>query len=416
MRIAVHDFAGHPFQVQLSRELASRGHSVMHLYLQELPGPKGPLERAPGDPPAFLPAPVCLGAPFEKYSMRKRHFAHRRYARALISLAQSYRPDVILSANTPIDVQYALVQESRRRGIGFVHWMQDLYCLAVRSVLTRKLGAAGVLLAWHYDRLERRVCEDSDAVVAVTPDFLAAIGAMGFRPARSYVVENWAPLDSLPPAPKRNPWSVRHRLSDKLVFLYSGTLGLKHKPESLYRLAEALDDVAGAAVVVVSEGLGRTWLERETGRRPLKNLILMDFQPYACLPEVLGAADVLLAVIEQQAGDFAVPSKVLSYYCAGRPVLLAAPSSNLAARTLIRAHAGIHVSPDDVDGFVAAALRLASDRALRQRCGENARRYALSAFDIHAIGGRFESILQEAAEAAAQRHPSPAALPQVSPV
>jgi len=30
MRLLIHDYAGHPFQVQLSRELARRGHSVTH--------------------------------------------------------------------------------------------------------------------------------------------------------------------------------------------------------------------------------------------------------------------------------------------------------------------------------------------------------------------------------------------------
>jgi len=413
MRIAVHDFAGHPFQVQLSRQLALHGHSVMHLYLQELPGPKGPLEPSPRDPPSFLPMPVCLGAPFEKYSMLKRHFAHRRYARELAALTEFYRPDVVLSANAPIDVQHALLRECRRHGIAFVHWMQDLYCVALRSLLTRKLGSAGAPLAWHYDRLERRVCEDSDAVVFITPDFYTAISAMGFHPARSYTIENWAPLDDVVPVSKRNPWSVQHGLADKLVFLYSGTLGLKHKPELLYHLAAALEDRDDAVVVVVSEGLGRTWLEREVERHPLKNLVLMDFQPYASMPDVLGAADVLLAVIEEQAGVFAVPSKVLSYFCAGKPVLLAAPSANLAAKTLIRAEAGIRVSPDDVDGFAAAARRLAADPAWRREFGQNARQYALTAFDIQAVCRRFECVLREAVAA---RQPAAAGLPQASPL
>ncbi len=30
MRILVHDYSGHPFQAQLSRELARRGHDVVH--------------------------------------------------------------------------------------------------------------------------------------------------------------------------------------------------------------------------------------------------------------------------------------------------------------------------------------------------------------------------------------------------
>jgi len=401
MHILIHDFAGHPFQVQLSRELAGRGHSVSHLYLEDLPGPKGPLERAPRDPLSFEPVPISLGAPLEKYSMLKRHFAHRQYARALAAFIADRRPDVVLSANTPIDAQHSIMAECRRKRIAFVHWMQDLYCMAVRSVLTKKLGPCGAPLAWHYGRLERQVCERSDAVVFITSDFLSATSRMGFRPARNYVVENWAPLEDLAPAPKRNPWSARHNLSDKLVFLYSGTLGLKHKPELLYRLATALEDCPDAVVVVVSEGLGRTWLERQLQRSPRKNLVLMDFQPYAAMPDVLGASDVLVAVIEKEAGVFAVPSKVLSYFCAGRPVLLAAPESNLAARTLLRANAGFTIDPDDMDGFVDAARRLAAAPEMRRGLAENARQYAATAFDIHAIGARFEFILQEAVEAAA---------------
>ena len=36
MRILVHDYAGHPFQVQLSRALAQRGHDVLHAYCASL--------------------------------------------------------------------------------------------------------------------------------------------------------------------------------------------------------------------------------------------------------------------------------------------------------------------------------------------------------------------------------------------
>jgi hypothetical protein len=32
MRVNLHDFTGHPFQVQLARALAARGHDVLHLY------------------------------------------------------------------------------------------------------------------------------------------------------------------------------------------------------------------------------------------------------------------------------------------------------------------------------------------------------------------------------------------------
>ncbi|HTQ54355.1 MAG TPA: glycosyltransferase family 4 protein [Bryobacteraceae bacterium] len=403
MRIGVHDFAGHPFQVQLSRELAASGHKVCHWYLHDLPGPKGPLEPSVHDPATFRCRPLSLGQPFDKYSFIKRHFLHRRYARLLAAQIRSFRPDVVLSANTPIDVQHDLLKACRRGESAFVHWMQDLYCRAVRSVVTQKLGRCGAPLAHYYDRLERHVCERSDSVVFITPDFMAAVRQMGFRPARSHVIENWAPLDDVKAAAKLNPWSQKNGLADRLVFLYSGTLGLKHKPELLYRLAEALRDVPEAVVVVVSEGLGRQYLEDMQVRSGLHNLILMDFQPYRDVSDVLGAADVLLAIIDNEAGSFAVPSKVLSYLCAGRPILLAAPRANLSSRTVVHAEAGITVRPEDEGELVNSARRLASDPGLRAMFAENARRYATTAFDIHAICRRFEAVLEEAAQSAAGR-------------
>jgi len=388
MRILIHDFAGHPFQVQLSRELARRGHSVLHAYLSDLPGPKGPLSPSPEDPPDFQCAAISLGAPLEKYSMVKRHFAHRRYARALAARIRGFAPDAVLSANTPIDVQHALLSHCQSHRIAFVHWMQDLYCLAVRNLIRRKLGPLATPLAQHYYALERAVCRHSDAVVFITADFQETTAKMGFLPARSQVIENWAPLNDVLPVAKSNPWSQRHGIANKLVFLYSGTLGLKHKPELLYDLAAALQR-RNAALVVVSEGLGRDWL----ARHPLPNLVLMDFQPYPEMSNVLGAADVLVAVLEKEAGVFAVPSKVLSYLCAARPVLLAAPAANLATRTLLRADAGLTADPDDTDAFIAAALRLADDPRLREAKAANARRYAAKTFDIGTIAAQFESLL-----------------------
>ena len=55
---------------------------------------------------------------------------------------------------------------------------------------------------------------------------------------------------------------------------------------------------------------------------------------------MLASATVLIGILEEDAGVFSVPSKVLSYLCAGRPIVLCAPAENLASRTLLEAEAG----------------------------------------------------------------------------
>ena len=55
MRILVHDYSGHPFQVELSRELARRGHEVTHSYCPGWVSGKGHLVAEPGETLTFDP-------------------------------------------------------------------------------------------------------------------------------------------------------------------------------------------------------------------------------------------------------------------------------------------------------------------------------------------------------------------------
>jgi glycosyltransferase involved in cell wall biosynthesis len=393
LKILVHD-SGHAFPLQLSRHLAARGHDVLHLYAESLPMPRGPVAPRPDDPPNFRVRGLSIGRPIDKYGYLRRVFQERAYGRLLAREIASFRPDVVLGGTTAPDVQAAAVAACRRLGIGFVFWAQDLNAIAIGRLLRRKLPVLGALAGRHYLALERRLLRQSDAVVAITDDFVPILAGWGVDRARIHVIENWAPRDELPARPRANAWAAEHGLTGKLVFLYSGTLGLKHNPELLLRLAKFFASRPDMRVVVVSEGLGADWLRRHAAG--LDNFLLLPYQPFQRLPEVIASADVLVALLETDAGAFSVPSKILTYLCAGRPILASVPPENLAARVLARARAGIAVAPGDGAGFLAAAEDLAGHPERRTALGNNALDYAAKTFDIRAIGDRFEAILARA--------------------
>ena len=68
MKIIVHDFAGHPGQLQLSRELARRGHEVEHQYCASIPTGRGATTRRKGDPESFFIRGIDLHREFARYS------------------------------------------------------------------------------------------------------------------------------------------------------------------------------------------------------------------------------------------------------------------------------------------------------------------------------------------------------------
>ncbi len=393
MHLAVHDYAGHPLATGLSRELARRGHTCHHLYCRDLVSPRGPLTRRAGDAESLRF--VAVEPPFgiDKGRLLRRRFQESAYGRALVRVLDRLRPDALISANCPLDPQAAAFRWSRRRGVRFVFWVQDLLGLGSDRVLRRRLGRIGGVVGAHYRRLETRLLGRSDAVVLISEDFRPFAEAAGCRDDTIRVIENWGPLEELPVLPRDNRWARQHGLAERHVLLYCGTLGMKHDPALLVGLAERLRQRDDVCVVVVSEGTGADWLREQAARRPDLPLLHLGFEPFERLAEVLATADVLLALLEPEAGVFSVPSKVLSGLCAGRAMLLAVPRENLAARIVADQRAGLVVPPGALDPLVAAAGRLLDDAALRDELGENARRYAERTFDIGRIADRFEPLL-----------------------
>lgn len=392
MRIVVHDYGGYGFPLQLARALAARGHDVLHLHAAGFRSPRGAMARRTTDPPNFRVDGVELDERSQQNNFVRRVGQERRYGKVLAGRIESFAPDVVISANTPPTAQAIAAGAAHGAGAGFVTWIQDLYSVAIRRIVGRRAAFIGRLAAARFERLERRILLESEGVVAITSAFRPILERWHIPEERISVIENWAPMDELTVTPKANAWSEAHRLSDMPVLMYAGTLGRKHDPSLLVSLAAGLPD---AKVVVIAEGAGAQWLARGASR--VENLVLLPLQPPDQMSEVLASADVLLALLEPDAGEFSVPSKVLTYFLADRAILASMPSQNLAAELISRTGAGRVVDPAQRQEFVATAQALLDDPAARAAMGSAGRAYAASAFDIGTITDRFEAVLTRCA-------------------
>lgn len=396
MRILVHDYAGHAFPTSLSRALAARGHEVVHAFAGSLQTPRGDLQRNPGDANTleFREIPMDPDYPRYKYSFRRRRNMEVRYGHAAADFVREWKPDAVLSGNTPTETQEPITRATVENGGRFYYWVQDFYSLAVDKLLRKKIPVAGGFIGAWYRLLDSRQFKRSSGIVTITSDFTPILASeFGVAPERISVVPNWAVIEDIPALPKDNEWSRKHDLHDKFVYLYSGTIGMKHNPAMLLELAKRFKDDDSVRIVIVSEGIGAEWLRRESAAAKLSNLLILPYQPFAELPSVLATGDVLVGILEQEAGVFSVPSKTLSYLCAARPLLLAVPQENLAARITRDHGAGLTVAPQDMDGFLKAAHFLRDSPAECSEFGKKARAYAEATFPIEKTATTFEEIL-----------------------
>ncbi|MGW2777448.1 glycosyltransferase family 4 protein [Streptomyces olivaceoviridis] len=402
MRILVHDYSGHPFQAQLSRELARRGHQVVHSTCTAYVSGKGDLA-APAAGLRF--ATIGDGVRLRKEAYFRRLGQETRLGLELARQVRREQPDVALLSNLPIPVLVVAAAVLKRLRIPWVLWHQDVTAVALESFAAADVAKSMGLAAKVFGAGEKWSARQAAAIVVIADSFVRVHERWGTA-GKVTVIPNWAPLDEIVPVARTNGWSAEHGLHDVRTVLYSGTLGLKHNPALLVRLAERLREQGSPVrLVVVNDGPAVPVLRDAAAARGV-DLTLLPFQPYERLPEVLGTGDVLVVLLGPEAGQFSVPSKTLSYLCAGRPVLGLMPADNLAARLLRQA--GSAVFPPEESALEGAATwvrEVLADPARAERLGKESRALAEREFALEGCASRFEDILHSASAGGPHRHP-----------
>jgi colanic acid biosynthesis glycosyl transferase WcaI len=392
MRILVHDYSGHPFQAELSRELSRRGHDVLHSHCIAHQSGKGDLTPRPGE--ALRIEAIGVNEKVDKLSFSRRLVQELRFGMQLVGQVRRERPDVVLISNVPIPMIGVVMLGLVVLRVPWVLWQQDVQAVAMRSFAGNQLPRAFVVVARLSAMVERWSARFARAVVVIAESFVDVHREWGTAD-KVTLIPNWAPLDEITPLARDNAWAREHGLTDVPTLVYSGTLGFKHNPALLVQLArQVIDAGQPLQLVVVNEGPAEEVLREEAARLGVP-LLLLPFQPYDRLPEVLASADVLIVLLERDAGAFSVPSKTLSYLCAGRPIVGLMPAENLAA-TLVEEIDGCVLPPRSSSLPEAAAwvIGMLVDEQAADTIGKAARVLAEREFALDGCATRFERILQ----------------------
>ena len=379
--VMLYDHGGHNFTYELARDLAQQGTPLVYAYTAGVTAPHGRLAsegnlRVEG---------LGQGRTFERYKLPQRVLGEVRLGWESLRLAGRSKSKHVITCNMPVIIVAILAMYcwfTRRR---FTVWFQDSQAGIAAAMLDSGMALKLIrtLEGWGLRMAER--------VIAISPAMVAEAKRMGVREDRIRLLPNWAPISRIPVLPKVNDWSKSHGLDDTFVFLYSGTLGLKHSPDRLSALARWIKASGNDAVMlVVSEGPVADALAEEATRDDLP-LIVKPFQPAEVLPQMLATADVCVVLLEAHASEFSVPSKVWSYMCAGRPILGSMPLENEAAKVISeQALCGTVVSPaGSPDLFVEAAKEMVAQPEKRQQLATAARAEAERLFAPARTVGEF---------------------------
>lgn len=282
--------------------------------------------------------------------------------------ARPSRPNVIIAVSPALLSVYSARALAARWRVPMGVVVQDLYSRAMVEV-----GLLGGRGAGRVARLEAAALRSATGVVAIHERLAASMTRdLGVPGERMTVIPNWTHVQ--PPRVPRD--AVRRRLGwdEQMVLLHAGNMGAKQGLEHVVDAA-ALAQRRGDRLRIVLMGNGSQRSELEARAAGITTLDIMDGVPSHDFSDVLAAADVLLLHERPGIEEMCVPSKLTSYFAAGRPVLAATSRTSAAAYEIEASGAGRVVESGDPARLLQGLKEIAHNES-PDKLGSRGRTYA----------------------------------------
>lgn len=329
-------------------------------------------------------------SPSRSIAVRAAVMVSQAVAMATVGRYAAGRPDVVVSYGPPFVGALLSGGIARRFGVPLLTVIYDIYPdVAVESGKVRNPLVIAVA-----KRAERRVYERSDRILVISEGFRRTMLAKGVPEEKLFVLPVWLPPEEIRPSPRENAWRAEMGIAPStFVVLYAGTVGIVSGASVVVDVAARLKDERDLLFLFVGEGQVKDEVAAEARRRGLGNMRFLPLQERSRLNEVQATSDLSVVTLAPGRGRTSVPSKVVGYLAAGRPVLASVDLDSDTAEC-VRSAGGVVVPPGSADAIASAVLALRADAGRRAAMGAASRRAFERDYAAPAVLARYAAELE----------------------
>lgn len=307
------------------------------------------------------------------------------------------RPSLIYANTWPIVGTGILLGVARLRGLRLVVNVQDLYPESLAS--QERIGAGGLSASW-LRALDGFIARGCDAVLLVSDRFVPAYRDGRRVPAGAlHVVPNWTGGPDALPAEDA---VARFRASlgiprDAFVAGFGGNIATAAGVEGLI---EAFGKLAAseAHLLIAGEGSNLPACRVLAARLAPGQVHFHSPWPAGETAVALRAADLLVVPTLSAQSEVSVPSKLMTYLLAGRPVLAVAVPGSALASAVESSGAGWVIEPGAPEGLAGRIREIAAlELGERVRRGEAGRAFARRELSPEVGAARIVAVLEQVA-------------------
>jgi len=306
------------------------------------------------------------------------------------------KPDVIYSNAWPIFATGFIALAARLRGVPLVLSVQDVY---PESLISQGRIREEGLLARGMRWVDRGIARRSRALIVLSERWAGLYqNGRGVPATRISVIPNWFEGGAIDPSVGRAPGRALLGIpEDAFVLAYGGNVGVAAGVETVIEAFSLLKEKRNLYLVIAGEGSRLEACRERAKQIDPKRILFRSPWPQEETSLILGSADILVLPTQGRQSLASVPSKLVAYMLAERPVLALAEEESDLAEVIRRAGCGWVVPPDQpqrlADRIREVIRSPYSDLKVRGSAG---RVFALARFTSEACLTRVVELLENA--------------------
>ena len=296
------------------------------------------------------------------------------------------RPDIVHAIQPPTTCFPAWALSCIWR-VPFTYEVQDLWPDTLQA--TGMVGGRGALslvaryCRWAYRKARR--------IRVISQGFRRHLIERGVPASKIEVIPNWVDTVRYRPTGERTPTEP-----GTFRIMYAGNLGLAQGLDNVLDAAALLPAESGVRFVLVGDGVEADTLRARCASMRLTNVEFTGRKAPEEMKGILAEADAVLLHLKPDAlFSVTIPSKLLTYFAVGKPILSCAAGEPTDLVT--HAAAGIGCAPGDPRALTDAAQKMAGLSAEeRRQMGHAGRLFALAHFERGSVVSDIGKMLRRA--------------------
>jgi colanic acid biosynthesis glycosyl transferase WcaI len=245
--------------------------------------------------------------------------------------------------------------------------------------------------------IERTAYRRADGLAVICQGFKNHVAQHGAQGAIE-IIPNWIDIDEIKPQPEKGQLirDMANIPAAAPVVLYAGTIGHVSGAQVVMLAAKlALESDSSTTIHWLLVGEGPLLPTLQILAQSLPNVHFLPFQPRELLPAVQNCATISMVSLLPRKGTFSVPSKVLGYMAAAKPVVASVDTNSETGILVQQAGCGLVAEPGDPQALLNAVVQLLASPQDAVELGARGRRFLEQRYSRTQVCAQYAEFFQQ---------------------